>query len=175
MKVDYHIHSVKSDGDLNIYDLIKGAKDNDCKSISITDHDIIDDYSLISNSEKIEIINGIEFSTDVKGLHILGYGIKNINNVKKYMDSLNQENEIITKKVIKLLSDNNFYISENLIVKYLNDNKIPYKFLTKKHIVKYLIYKHYAKDVFDAYQRIIGKNAQYYIPIKKLTTISFSF
>lgn len=58
MKVDYHIHSVKSDGDLNIYDLIKGAKDNDCKSISITDHDIIDDYSLISNSEKIEIING---------------------------------------------------------------------------------------------------------------------
>lgn len=39
--IDLHVHSTNSDGKYNVYEIIKMAKNNGVKTLSITDHDDI--------------------------------------------------------------------------------------------------------------------------------------
>ena len=91
--IDMHTHSIYSDGELEIDELIKCAINNNVGIMSITDHDTllgIKKAKEIYNNKEIEIINGIELSAKVdKGrLHILGYDF-DINN-KELNDKMDE-------------------------------------------------------------------------------------
>lgn len=167
-KIDLHIHSNLSDGNCDVNEIIKISKNNNCNKISITDHEIINDYSTIGNKNALTIINGIEFNTFERGMHILGYGILDLEKVNNVMDSLHRENEYISFELIEKLKKLNINISKEKIDEYLNSVGIKYKYLDKRHIVKYLIYKGYTKNVPDAYNNLIGKGTELYIPLKKI-------
>ena len=169
-KIDLHIHTNLSDGDCSINEVVQICKNNNCKKIAITDHEIIMDYAVVALQNDLDIINGIEFNTDERGMHILGYGIKDINNVQKQMDLLHMENEDVSLKLIKKLQNLNYNISKEQILIYLFSNNIKCKYLDKRHIVKYLIYKGYAKNVLDAYKNIIGRGTSLYLPLKKIAS-----
>ena len=76
-RVDLHIHSCFSDGQMRPEQIIEQASSSGMKYISISDHNCIDAYF----DEKIYnnpiIIPAIEFDCIYKGIliHILGYGI----------------------------------------------------------------------------------------------------
>ena len=73
---DLHIHSNYSDGVKSPEEIIKTAIKDNIKYISITDHDSISSqYVTKNNYKEINIIPGIELSTEYKEmeLHILGY------------------------------------------------------------------------------------------------------
>lgn len=78
-RIDLHIHTNFSDGELSPKEIIDEAVKNNVSVISITDHDSIDAYSSelydYAKFRNIKIINGIEISTKYKniGIHILGY------------------------------------------------------------------------------------------------------
>ena len=42
MKADFHVHTKASDGDFDLIELIKRAKENNLTHIAITDHDVYD-------------------------------------------------------------------------------------------------------------------------------------
>ena len=72
---DLHIHSNYSDGVKSPEEIIKTAIKDNIKYISITDHDSISSqYVTKNNYKEINIIPGIELSTEYKEmeLHILG-------------------------------------------------------------------------------------------------------
>ena len=77
--MDLHIHTNISDGVLSPYEVIDMALANNCRIISITDHDNIDAYSdeLFDYAEErnMILIPGVEISTRVDkcGIHVLGY------------------------------------------------------------------------------------------------------
>lgn len=85
--MDLHIHTNISDGVLSPYEVIDKALTNNCRIISITDHDNIDAYSdeLFDYAEErnMILIPGVEISTRVDkcGIHVLGYNF-DINNEK---------------------------------------------------------------------------------------------
>ena len=166
--IDLHIHTNMSDGDLSIDDIIKISKNNQCDLIAITDHEYIQDYSYYSNFYGINIINGIEFNTDIRGLHILGYGIVDIDKVNSFMNYLHQQNECVSFELIERLMKRGYDISTEKIDEFLKMINIKYKFLDKRHITKYLIYKGYTKDVYDTYKNLIGRGTELYIPLKKI-------
>jgi len=77
---DLHLHSTYSDGTETPLELCRLAEEHDIKVISITDHDNVSGQKSLLNAqipESIEIITGIEISTEInrKMLHILGYYI----------------------------------------------------------------------------------------------------
>lgn len=168
IKIDLHIHTNNSDGELSSEDIFKIAQKNNIKVISITDHDYIDTYEHLDKKYNILTIPGIEFNTSYKKLHILGYGIKNIEYLKKYIDDLTRNNEDICLKVIDKLNKENFDIDIQKIKTFCKQNNLKYSYLNKKLIVKYLIYKRYANTVKEAYDKLIGRNAPFYYPIIKL-------
>jgi len=78
---DLHTHSTVSDGRLSPTQLIDLAAKNGVRTMSLTDHDIIDGlpeaFEAASRHPGFTLIPGIEMSTDVPGneVHILGHFI----------------------------------------------------------------------------------------------------
>ena len=75
MKVDLHVHTNNSDGDLSIEEVLKLAKKNDLKEISIADHDTIiklENFTELEQKYNLLIIPSIEIPTNIHGMHILG-------------------------------------------------------------------------------------------------------
>ena len=156
IRVDLHLHTNYSDGDLSPDELIHLAKKNKLDLIAITDHDTITGLKNIHNRDNIDIINGIEFSCKVdKGrLHLLGYNI-DINN-KELNEKLNE------------LRDNSLNTLLSLIVQLKVDYGIVFKYddikdlinsnhhLGRPDLAKLLIKYDYVKEVQEAFDKYLN-------------------
>ncbi|MFT8319942.1 MAG: PHP domain-containing protein [Bacillus sp. (in: firmicutes)] len=81
MKIDLHMHTTCSDGELSPEKIVLLAKQEGIKIMAITDHDEIAAYKSaknIADNVGITLIPGIEINTSGPNgeLHILGYGIQ---------------------------------------------------------------------------------------------------
>lgn len=80
-KIDLHIHTNCSDGNLNPFEVIDDAVKNNLDTIAIADHDTLsaytDDLYEYAKNKKINIINAVEISTKINkcGIHVLGYNV----------------------------------------------------------------------------------------------------
>lgn len=158
--IDMHTHSIYSDGQLEVDELIKLAIKNNVGILSITDHDTLLGDKNISEyyrkSNDIMIINGIELSAKVdKGrMHILGYDY-DINNyeLNNKMDEL-KVNSIyaIMACINQLRIDYNIVFSENEIKEIINRKGNIGRPLVARLLVKY----GYADSVEDAFQKYLN-------------------
>ena len=169
-KVDLHIHTNISDGLLSPEQIVLNAKKNDCDIIAITDHEVINDFSNLEQKYNIKIIPGIEFNTSETNLHILGYAIKDIATISDITRKLMTKNEIVCFEVINKMKQDGFDISKEKIEKYLEQIGLITDIMTKRSIVKYLMYKGYSNSIVETYNTLIGKRQKYYVPNKKICT-----
>lgn len=78
-RIDLHIHTNLSDGELSPKEVIEEAFKNNVSVIAIADHDTIEAYSdefyAYAESKNIKVINAVEISTKTNKatVHILGY------------------------------------------------------------------------------------------------------
>lgn len=79
--VNLHMHSNFSDGELNVIDLVKQAKEKDLKYIAITDHNTLNAYLQTDILKEEIVIPAIEFDCwyGTVFLHMLGLGV-DVNN-----------------------------------------------------------------------------------------------
>jgi 3',5'-nucleoside bisphosphate phosphatase len=75
---DLHIHTYFSDSTLSPRDVIEKALQENISCVAITDHDTVDGVAPTQQaalSHSVEVISGIELSSEVNGqdVHILGY------------------------------------------------------------------------------------------------------
>ncbi len=166
--IDLHLHSNLSDGFLSPEEIIRLAKENGCKTISITDHDIATDFSGFEQAYDMQIINGVEFNSNYRNMHILGYGMQDISLINTVLNNFRLKNEVICNRVIEKLFMDGFDVSIDKVRNFINQIGLDSSILDKRKLVKYLIYKGYATNVLDAYNRLIGYNQKYYIPNYKL-------
>lgn len=108
--VDMHIHSINSDGEYEVSELVNMIKIEGVKMFSITDHDCIESVSDINNLdlEDLVYIPGVEVSSIYKGIkmHILGYNLR-VNNTLKLMLKTIQEKRLKRfYEVINLIEKN---------------------------------------------------------------------
>ena len=77
--IDYHIHTIYSDGAMNPRDIVRACAAKGMSSIAITDHDGIDGVNEAvaeGKTQGVRVATGIELATEDDtgvGLHILGY------------------------------------------------------------------------------------------------------
>ena len=115
-KIDLHLHTTYSDGNLDITSLILEAKRRKIKTIAITDHETIiglNGYKKAIKKYGINIIPAIEMNVALSGVHILGYGIENLSKIEKNFDDLKIENENIVYDIIKYLKKDGIKIDES--------------------------------------------------------------
>lgn len=190
--IDLHVHSHKSDGSLSPAQLVELAIEKKLSAFALTDHDTTDglsealfaaaryNASLPDQAEgntvgkenghiPLEVIPGIEFSTEYQGkdIHILGYFIEYDSPVFKeriqtFVDSRILRNE----KMCKSLSEAGIDITyEKLLEEY------PCAVITRSHYARYLYEHGYVKSIREAFDRYIGDHAKHYIPREKITPV----
>lgn len=165
IKADLHIHSNFSDGKYSPVEILHLAKSKKLSAISITDHDNINAIDIAQNlSEKydIEVIPGIEFSTDFQGkeVHILAYFIDhNDSTLSDFINSIRNSRVERLREMIKRLSQLNCIINaEKFINKFPPDITIG-----RPHLALEMVNIKFVRNYVDAFIKFIGDGKPAYV------------
>lgn len=150
-KIDFHIHSTNSDGELSPRGVMQQAIKNNVSLISITDHDIYfgQDYwkEMLLPGKKIKLVPGAELSTDYYKngekirIHLLAYDVKDNNNELGHeLSIMRRAREEGNFQYVKALKKScNFIIDDDFadfdFSQYGRINKLILKQLTAKKIL----------------------------------------
>ena len=109
MRIDLHTHSNKSDGTDTPTELIQNAIKANLDVVALTDHDSISgwDEAALAAEGQIELIKGVEMSTEYKGvsIHLVGYNIDpNNTDLLAEFEKLLNERDNRTPQIIKNLN-----------------------------------------------------------------------
>ncbi len=109
--IDLHMHSVYSDGENTVIELLEKAQINKLEYISITDHDNCSAYTELNNIDIQKyysgtVIPGIEIKCSINGrlIEVLGYKF-NIEKMKKWIEEFykDKSKEKLQQKYFNLL------------------------------------------------------------------------
>ncbi len=166
-KADLHVHTIMSDGNNTIEELIPMCIKRGIDTLAITDHDTVGAFKDFKNNNKINIIKGIELSTDYKGksVHILGYFIdENNKNLLSKLKYLREKRESRAHTIAEKLRENfNISIDFNNLKTLSSDNSIG-----RMHIAKELVNKGYVPNTSKAFEKYIGDDCPCFVKNEKL-------
>ena len=171
--IDLHTHSNNSDGTFSVKELIDRAHEKGLAAIALTDHDTVDgvdeaiEYAA-SKYPDLEVIPGVELSTEGEGreVHIVGLYIDNhdkefVEGLSAFIDSRTTRN----KKMCKKLSEEaGIPISYEALTEEFPDTVI-----TRAHFAKFMVDRGYVNSRAEVFDRYIGDHCPYYVGREKIT------
>lgn len=168
--VDLHVHSTRSDGTLTPTELVNYALEKGLTAMALTDHDTVDGIDEAIEAAKgkpIEIIPGIEYSTEYLGkdVHIVGLFINHkapvfINYLNKFRQSRTDRNHKLCANLQKAGIDITY---EALLEMF------PDAIITRAHYAKYLLDNGYVKSRNEAFDKYLGDHTPYFVHREKIT------
>lgn len=171
--VDLHVHSDKSDGSMSPATLTAYAAEKGLRAFALTDHDTIDGLAEAMEAAKqfpdLEVIPGIEFSTEYKGrdIHIVGLYIRYddpefLQYLKDFQDSRTRRNEKMCNNLAAAGIDISFAKLQA---------EFPDSVITRAHYARYLLDHGYVGSLKEAFDRYVGDHSKYFVPREKVTPV----
>ena len=174
MLVDFHMHSIYSDGVKSPEELLRHALDCNLSMMALTDHDEIDGIKALRTAQEqldpektIKIINGCEFSADYKdkSIHILGYRFDETNKeLRDFIEYFKSKREERIDEIIRRCNNAGYFISKDELLKKFPKTQA----YGRPHIGQLLIDGGYAKDINDVFKDILRKDSPCYVPKVKV-------
>ena len=169
-QIDLHTHTCRSDGSMTPTELIDLAIKKGLSKIAITDHDTVDglkEAMEYARDKDIEVIPGIELSTEFKGrdIHMVGLNIEpEAEGFKQYLREFVESRDNRNDKMCKLLTEAGMPMTyEELKAEY------PGSVITRAHYARFMFARGYTTYLKEAFERYIGDNCPYFIPREKIT------
>ncbi len=163
MLVDFHMHSIYSDGVKSPEGLLRHAIDCNLSMMALTDHDEIDGIKALRTAQEqldpektIKIINGCEFSADYKdkSIHILGYCFdENNKDLNEFIKFFKRKREERVDEMIRRCNIEGYHITKEDLIKQFPDTKA----YGRPHIGKLLIDGGYVNDVNEVFRGILSQ------------------
>jgi Cof subfamily protein (haloacid dehalogenase superfamily) len=170
LTVDLHVHSNRSDGTYTPSELVDYAIKKGLSAIALTDHDTVDGIDEIleyAKDKPIEVIPGIEYSTEYneRDVHIVGLFIDYkapafLEYLKRFKQSRTDRNHKLCNNLKKAGIDITY---EALTAAY------PDCIITRAHYAAYLLDKGYVKSRSEAFDRYLGDHTPYFVHREKVT------
>ena len=174
MLVDFHMHSIYSDGVKSPEELLRHALDCNLSMMALTDHDEIDGIKALRTAQEqldpektIKFINGCEFSADYKdkSIHILGYRFDETNKeLRDFIEYFKSKREERIDEIIRRCNNVGYFISKDELLKKFPKTQA----YGRPHIGQLLIDGGYAKDINDVFKDILRKDSPCYVPKVKI-------
>lgn len=174
MLVDFHMHSIYSDGVKSPEELLRHALDCNLSMMALTDHDEIDGIKALRTAQEqldpektIKFINGCEFSADYKdkSIHILGYRFDETNKeLRDFIEYFKSKREERIDEIIRRCNNAGYFISKDELLKKFRKTQA----YGRPHIGQLLIDGGYAKDINDVFKDILRKDSPCYVPKVKI-------
>lgn len=168
--VDLHVHSNKSDGSLTPAQLVEYALAKGLSAFALTDHDTtdgIDEALAAARGKNLEVIPGIEFSSEYEGkdIHIVGLYIDYHSDFfKRRLTAFVNGRRVRNEEMCRRLWEHGVPISyEELTAEF------PDSVITRAHYARYMLNHGYVKSLKEAFERYVGDYAPCFVPRKKIT------
>lgn len=164
-KIDLHLHSTVSDGEMTPKEIIDFAVKKGIPAISITDHDRIranKEAMEYSKDKSIEYVSGLEITCtppkDVKEVHIVGLFI-NIHNkeIKNIYNRHREYTKDVVKKIITKLNYLGYEITFEELFKETGGKHLGRPWIAKLLMKKYPEEFKNRKEVFN---KLLGKEGK---------------
>lgn len=173
MKVDLHVHTTASDGELSPINILDLANKNEIKLLAITDHDTtssLGTFKILNKDKNIRIVNGIELSTQYKDstVHLLGYfkdDSYNDSNFQGFLKDLKDYREYRCEKIVNGLKK---YF--NIEISYKELKKASKGVIARPHIAREIIKEGYPYSFEYIFNNIVSKDSPAYVENKKVST-----
>ena len=168
--IDLHLHSTYSDGTLSVKEIVEYASTKKLTAISLTDHDCIIGYHEIKEvAEKIglEIIPGVEISSMYENtdVHVLGYYFDPENkDLRQKMDEIRLIRMDRARRIVDRLNSKNILLRFDRVLQFARGFSIG-----RPHIAAALMAEEYASTYSEAFDKYLGNETEFYIPIQKLS------
>ena len=155
--VDFHVHSVFSDGTDSVKTIIEKASKRHFDFLSITDHDTFAsqvEAIKIAGNYGVKYVTGIEISAEYPStLHILGYNYDiNNNDFYREISKLEKYRNDRNKKIIRNFQNLGFNISLNEVIEEAKGNIVG-----RPHFASVLLKKGYFKSREEIFEKYLGK------------------
>ena len=162
--IDLHVHSIISDGEYSVDELINYAMSSDMSAIAITDHNSFALYEPVNIEESgLEIIPGCEFSCIYKNekgekeVHIIGLFF---NGIPDYFRNYYDDSKYVyLNKLLEKCNDAGMDIRLEDVQKMYPDSRR----IGRSQLAKFMVCAGYAANVDEAMDRYIGNRSPYYI------------
>lgn len=162
-KVDLHTHTNSSDGFYSVEELVQKARERGIDILSITDHDStnsIKEATELGRDLGIEIIPGVEISSDLRGaeVHILGYFI-DINNkeLEHYLQFFRDERLRRAASIVGKLNNLGLEITLDDVLEQSKNSAIG-----RPHIAQAMLEKNLVSSYYEAFNKYIKNGGPAY-------------
>ena len=155
-KIDLHMHTTFSDGSFTPLELLEKVRDANINIVSITDHDsvnAIEEATAIGKEFGIQVIPGVELSTDVEDqeIHILGYFLDiQSSELQKYLSFFRDERFHRAKRMVRNLNNLGFEMSMDDVLEVSNGSAIG-----RPHLALVMLNKGYVSDFYEAFHKYL--------------------
>lgn len=168
---DLHVHSTASDGQLAPAELVALAARLGLPAIALTDHDTVDGIAAALTAAEtlpVTVIPGVELSAAVgeRSVHILGYFIDHSD--EALLARLARLREVRIERahaILAALASGGIQLSIDDVLAAASDGGA----VGRAHIAGLLVEAGHAVDVPDAFRRLLGRGAPYYVPKPVMT------
>lgn len=168
-RIDLHVHSNQSDGTHSPADLTAHAAKCGLTAFALTDHDTISGIAQAIEAGHrfgIEVIPGIEFSTDYHGknIHIVGLDFDWENpDFERQTESIRTARSRRNQQMIDRMAADGIDISHEKMVEAFGETT-----WTRANFARYLADHGYVPEIWSAFKTHIGEHCKYYVPRAKV-------
>lgn len=163
-KIDLHVHSYCSDGELSPEQVCQEAKRLGLYGLSITDHDTTSAYPSVLNEAKelgLKMITGAEFSSSFDGcpVDILAYSFIP-DKLAPFVTFHQQRRYLRNKRIVYKLQQLGIELSEQDLQSLASG---PEGFIGRPHIALALVNKGVVKTIDEAFSIYLGDHKKAYV------------
>lgn len=169
-RIDLHVHSSESDGTMSPLELVSHAADCGLTAFALTDHDTtsgLEEAIPFGKTLGVEVLAGIEFSTDYKkqDIHIVGIEIDWKNpefheKIQYYRNERFRRNQ----RIIDRMAADGIDISYEKMC-----SEFPGATWTRAHFARYLADHGYVSEMWNAFELYLKPGCPYHVPREKIT------
>lgn len=155
--IDLHMHSLHSDGEYPVCDLIRSASECGLSAIAITDHDTIEAYAEgleLAGEFGIEFVPGVEISASDGGreIHILGYLFDPTHlEFNQILLELQGKRKTRIRGIVEKLNRMGVEIRLERVLEKASGVSVG-----RPHVAEVLVEEEYASHFQDAFQRYLN-------------------
>ena len=162
-RIDLHIHTTASDGTFTPEEVVREASRIGLAAVAITDHDTAAGYARAAAEGEncgLEVVPGIEISTKFRSaVHILGYYIDAQSPaLGEVLDRMHRDREERNVKLCAMLRESGVDIDIERMHARFGD------LVGRPHFAEIMIENGMARDMNDAFERLLNKNKPFFIP-----------
>jgi len=166
MRMDLHVHTTFSDGELSPQQAVDAACSAGMDAIALTDHDECRGSSKVSDGCGIIVIPGIEFSSYFDGeVHVLGLGVDCANeSLLGYVEKAAKARRARAYAMLERLTKAGVEIGMEEV-----EAQCVSSVIGRPHLAAVLVDKGYVKTAKEAFEKYLSAKSPYYVQQQRIS------